>query len=425
MIKVIDAVFATSETVERCQLAMDEVSGLITDFGQLGVPRSKVDYFYDDHCMAFAGMGDIHIHAREDASGKHTYKEDFHSAALAALNGGVTHVADMPNNPIPPIDESSYLQKLALTQKAQVPILLYAGIGPETHPLNFSVPYKVYMGPSIGELFFTGNEDLEQAVRRYQGQWVSFHCEDPQEMERHKSEPAHHLRRPASCEVMATKTALRLIEKYQLHGKLCHYSAGEGLPLIKAAKSRGVSVQCEVTPQHLYFSQDELADRERGLMQMNPPIRGTQDRDAMLWAARQGDIDFLATDHAPHSLEEKLKGTSGLTGLDSYGAFVTWLLREKNFTPQRIALMAAENPGGFTNRFLPALKQHSPAHARLGRGVGFLRQGYSAQVTVLNLHAPFTLEQGMLKTKVAHNPFVGVRFPGQVEQVFRLARPVR
>ena len=418
MIKVIEAVFATSKKVERQQLAMDQSTGLIVDFGALGVPSDKLDWRYGDDCVAFAGMGDIHIHAREDVSGKHLYKEDFQSAALAALNGGVTHVADMPNNPVPPIDDESYLKKLALTQKASVPILLYAGIGPETKPLHFTVPYKAYMGPSIGELFFTNDTVLETAIERYKNQWVSFHCEDPVEMEKHKGELHHHLRRPASCEVLATKTALHLIEKYHLNGKLCRYSAGEGLPLINAAKKRGVSVSCEVTPQHLYFSQDELHERERGFFQMNPPIRATSDRDAMLAAAKNGEIDFLATDHAPHSKEEKLKGTSGLTGLDSYGAFVTWLIKEQSFSLERSAQMTAENPATLATRFLPVLSQHSQAHARLGSGVGFLQKGFSAQVTVLNLRAPTQLTEAMLKTKVAHNPFVGVTFPGRVEQVF-------
>lgn len=422
---VIEAVFATSQKVERAQLAINDQSGLIEGFGALGVASSKLDHQFGDDCLAFAGMGDIHIHAREDVSGQHTYKEDFTSAGLAALNGGLTHLADMPNNPVPPIDDASYLKKLALAQKCPVPLLLYAGIGPETSPLTFPVPYKAYMGPSIGELFFASTESLEQAVARYRGHHVSFHCEDPHELERHKGEGAHHLRRPVSAEVMATATALALIEKYGLIGKLCHYSAGEGLGLIRAAQQRGVPVTCEVTPQHLYFSQDQLHDNERNFFQMNPPIRPEHDREAMLDAARRGEVDYLATDHAPHSEEEKRKGTSGLTGLDSYGAFVTWLLEAEKFDPKLVARMASENPGKFANQFLPALAPQSLAHRRLGKGVGFLAPGYAGHVTVLGLKSPWTLERQHLKTKVAHNPFVGVTFPGRVEQVFLYGRPAR
>jgi len=417
-LKTLEAVFATSMGVERQQIAFEEASGLITDFGKLGIPAGKLDWQFSDECLAFAGMGDIHIHAREDVSGQHLYKEDFQSASSAAINGGVTHLADMPNNPVPPIDEASYRAKLALTEKAPLAILLYAGIGPETRPLSSSVPYKAYMGPSVGELFFKDDQELEEVLQHYRGQWVSFHCEDPVEMNKHKHESAHHLRRPAQCEVLATQTALRLIEKFQLKGKLCHYSAGEGLPLIREARQRGVFVQTEVTPQHLYFSQAQLQEKERGYFQMNPPIREELDREAMLAAARAGEIDFLATDHAPHSHEEKIKGTSGLTGLDSFGAFVTWLLKTQHFTPERIALMTSENPGRFANRFLPTLQSWHPKWKQLGSGFGFLTPGHVANLTILNLQKPFMLTTSHLKTKVGHNPFVGVTFPGSVEQVF-------
>jgi dihydroorotase len=415
--RIIDAVFATSQKIERSQMAIDPQTGLISDFGALGVPRAQVEYFSDD-CLAFAGMGDIHIHAREDISGQHLYKEDFLTASAAALNGGVTHVADMPNNPVPPIDEASYRAKLGLTDRAPLSILLYAGIGPETRPLLKMVPYKVYMGPSIGELFFENDHQLETALSRYHGQHVSFHCEDPVELKRYQGETHHHLKRPSSCEIMATRTALRLIEKFNLKGKLCHYSAGEGLPLIREAKARGVNVKCEVTPQHLYFSQDQLQLKDKVLYQMNPPIREMSDRDALLTAARVGDIDFLATDHAPHSAEEKARGTSGLTGLDSYGAFVTWLLQEKGFTPQRIALMCAENPGRFTNQFIKGLADWSPRFKNYGEGFGICAKGFVGNVTVLNLKRPMKLTTENLRTKVKHNPFIGVIFPGSVEQVF-------
>ncbi|MFM8218217.1 MAG: amidohydrolase, partial [Planctomycetaceae bacterium] len=124
---------------------------------------------------------------------------------------------------------------------------------------------------SVGDLFFTTLEQLDRALARYQGCNVSFHCEDPLLLEEHKGAPTHEQRRPAECEVSATRFALAMIEKHQLRGKLCHYSVGEGLPLIKAARQRGVPVTCEVTPHHLYFDVNDLTDQNRGWMQMNPP----------------------------------------------------------------------------------------------------------------------------------------------------------
>jgi dihydroorotase len=184
-VRVIEALCATSQSVLRQQIRYDEVSGLILEVGDL---KLAADETYEDECLLFAGMGDIHIHAREDVSGKNTYKEDFTSAQRAMQNGGVTHAGDMPNNPIPPIDDQSYEAKFRLTEKVQGQIWIYAGIGPGTRPLTYPVPYKVYMGPSIGELFFKDLETLDETLSHYRGQTVSFHCEDPEILEEYKGE---------------------------------------------------------------------------------------------------------------------------------------------------------------------------------------------------------------------------------------------
>lgn len=117
-------------------IEFDPSSGLITNVKEGIDPDARQ---FSDGSVIFPGFGDIHIHAREDVSGKHTYKEDFISAGNAAINGGVIHVADMPNNPVPPIDDETYAAKLALTTKAPIHITLYAGIGPHTKPLEKKV----------------------------------------------------------------------------------------------------------------------------------------------------------------------------------------------------------------------------------------------------------------------------------------------
>jgi dihydroorotase len=420
-IKTIDAVVATSNYVRRQQVQFDTETGLITDVGFNLVSKEKVDHFFDDDCLLFAGMGDIHIHAREDLSGKNCYKEDFISTQNAALNGGVVHVADMPNNPIAPIDDESYLAKLQLSLKSEVPILMYAGIGPSTKPLSFEVPYKAYMGPSIGDLFFKDNQALDETLSHYKNQWVSFHCEDPEILEECKSCQDHFKRRPIRAEIMATNEALKLAEKYNLKAKLCHYSAKEGLNAIRAAKRRGLTVSCEVTPQHLFFNEQDirqLPEVEQISFQMNPPIRGSEDQEALINALKAGDIDYLATDHAPHSPEEKARGTSGLTGLDTYGAFTTWLMILKGFKPEDIARVACENPGRFHNQFLPTLSSKFSSLGRFGRGFGFIEKNYSASFTILNTKRPLTVTKSMLKTKAQSSPFLGVTFPGSVEAVF-------
>jgi dihydroorotase len=373
----------------------------------VGPNLGKADRVFSDSCLIFAGIGDIHIHAREDVSGKHNYKETFATASAAALHGGVVHVADMPNNPVAPIDDASYAAKEALVSRAKLPVAftLYAGIGPGTKPLSRDVPYKAYMGPSVGDLFFTSREQLDGTLAHYRGQNVSFHCEDPVLLDQHKSAATHEARRPPECELSATRFALAMIEKHQLNGKLCHYSVGEGLPLIRATKARGLPISVEVTPQHVFFDTAQLTPANRHWLQMNPPIRSPADRAAILEALRDGTADYLATDHAPHSIEEKQQGHSGMPQLDTYGPFVAWLLVEKGFKPERIAEFCCANPGRFVAPYQPE---------KLGR----LLPGYVGSLTVLDLQKPVTIRREDLKTKCGWSPFEGMTFPGSVAAVY-------
>ena len=393
----------STEKIKDAQILIEDDQ--IVDVGQnLGVP----DYQFDDDCLIFAGMGDIHIHAREDASLKDTHKEDFQTASAAAINGGVVHVADMPNNPVAPVDDESYAAKQEQLSRRDVPIevTLYAGIGPGTRPLSRSVPYKVYMGPSVGDLFFTSLEQLDETLSHYRDCAVSFHCEDPLLLDAHKREPTHERQRPPECEISATRFALEMIEKYHLSGKLCHYSVEEGLLLIREARQRGLNVTCEVTPHHLYFDETAINDQNRRLMQMNPPLRSPKHRQAMLEALRDGTLDFLASDHAPHTLDEKARGISGQPHLDTYGAFVTWLIVEHGFSPRNVAKFCSAHPGDFVNPY--------SAPKKFGR----IEPGYTASLTVLNTAKPTTVDRRHLKTKCGWSPFEGTTFPGSVEAVF-------
>lgn len=380
---------------------IDLATGLIAEIGP-ATGRSDVDC---SGCLIFPGFGDIHIHAREDVSGAQSYKEDFRTASAAAVHGGVVQVVDMPNNPVAPVDDVRYAAKEALTGVSDVHVTLYAGIGPGTRPLARHVPYKVYMGPSVGDLFFTSQAQLEEVIANYRGRNVSFHCEDPEILEASKGEALHELRRPARAEVTATRFALELIERYHLQGKLCHYSTGEGLQQIVAAKQRGVRVTCEVTPHHLFFDTSMLTPENRMALQMNPPLRPREDRLALVEALRSGVIDYIATDHAPHTLDEKAVGASGVPLLDTYGAFTTWLMAEHGFTPEQIARVCAYNPGQFVREFLPG---------DCGQGFGTIASGYVGSLTVIDPQRPYPVTRDSVRTKCGWSPFEGFSFPGSV-----------
>ncbi|MFN4258305.1 MAG: amidohydrolase family protein [Gemmataceae bacterium] len=406
---IIQGQLADIDGVRRGQVCIE--NGVIVAVGtDLGSP----DHLFGDDCLIFAGMGDIHIHAREDVTGKENHKETFATAAAAALHGGVVHVADMPNNPAAPVDDASYAAKERLVLTADLPVTftLYAGVGPGTRPLTRQVPYKAYMGPSVGELFFTSLAELDHTLSAYRGQAVSFHCEDPILLERHQDAPTHEECRPPECELSATRFALAMIEKYGLTGKLCHYSVGEGLPLIRAAKARGLPVTAEVTPHHVFFDTSMITDANRPWMRMNPPLRRPADRQAMLDALRDGTADYLATDHAPHTIAEKQRGISGQPHLDTYGPFVTWLLVEQGFTPERIAAICSAQPGAFVNAF---------RNEKWGR----LLPSYVGALTVLNLRRPTTIRREDLRTRCGWSPFEGITFPGSVEAVFVRGMRVR
>lgn len=397
----LEGTLVNHDAVVEGSVEIDLATGLIVEVGT-AEGRSDVDC---SDCLIFPGFGDIHIHAREDVSGAQKYKEDFASASAAAVHGGVTQVVDMPNNPVAPVDDARYEAKLELTAKSDVHVTLYAGIGPGTEPLKRHVPYKVYMGPSVGDLFFTSQAQLEEVIARYRGCNVSFHCEDPEILEASKGAPTHEQRRPAQAEVTATKFALHLIETYGLVGKLCHYSTGEGLQQILAAKARGVRVTCEVTPHHLFFDTSMLTAENRMALQMNPPLRSREDRLALIAALRSGLIDYIATDHAPHTLEEKAIGASGVPLLDTYGAFATWLMQEHAFTPQEMARVCAWNPGQFVREFLPQ---------SFGLGYGRIAPGYVGSLTVIDGAAPYDVTRESVRTKCGWSPFEGVTFPGSV-----------
>ena len=394
----IEGLVVDMDTTTRRRIEIDEDSGVIISVAE---PTGSATLVLKDE-LIFPGFVDLHVHAREDVGHTNDYKEDFTTAGEAAINGGVVAFGEMPNCPVPPIDDASYVAREELTKKSAVTIMLYAGMGPKTTPLSKKVPYKAFMGHSIGDLFFNSREELEATIEKYRGQNVSFHCEDPKIMDEHKEEKTHEARRPVAAEESAVDTALFLIERYDLTGKICHASSIESIEKIVDAKRVGLKVSVEVTPHHLYFDETMFTDVNRTQFQVNPPIRQSKEnRIALIEALEEGKIDFLATDHAPHTIEEKKKGMSGLTHLDTYGPFTTWLMREHEFTPQDILRVCANGPGEFMNEFVPE---------RYGK----IEVGYTGSLTILDTKTPILITKEILKTKCKWSPFEGVEFPGRV-----------
>ncbi|MFA5791978.1 MAG: dihydroorotase [Candidatus Paceibacterota bacterium] len=393
----IEGIIVNREEQKRARIEISQETGLIV---RVSEPTGVADVILKDE-LIFPGFIDLHVHAREDMSHTQDYKEDFFTAGEAAINGGVVAFMEMPNNPIAPIDDKSYKDKKELTKNSLLEIILYAGIGEGTKMLSSFVPYKAYMGPSIGTLFFHSLEELENTLMGYKGCSVSFHCEDPKILEENKNEITHSKRRPKEAEIKAIDFALLMIEKYNLQGKICHCSSREGIEKIKNAKMRKVNVVAEVSPHHLYFDEEMLTEKNKNWMQMNPPLRTKVDREYLIEALRDGTIDFIATDHAPHTKEEKIKGTSGTPQLDTYGPFATWLMKEHDFTTSDIVRVCSQNPANFINQFTT-------------EKYGEIREGYVGSLTILDINKRILITENMLKTKCNWSTFEGITFPGSV-----------
>ncbi|MBI4601679.1 MAG: amidohydrolase family protein [Planctomycetes bacterium] len=386
----------------RQRIEIDLASGRIVSVEDAGDSPSATaaDLVLGEGYWIFPGLVDLHVHAREDTTSLQCYKESFETAGLAAIHGGVTAFADMPNNPRPPVDDDSYGVKREIARRCPVDVLLYAGIGPRTRPLSFPAPYKAYMGPSVGDLYFESADALREALARYRGKRVSFHAEAPEVLERHRTAPTHAERRPAAAEAKAVDLAVRLSQDFGIEANICHLSTAEGLEHIRTARRRGVPVTCEVTPHHLFYDQDNAAGfAEPAFLQSNPPIRSRLDRIALLEAFREGGIDYLASDHAPHSLEENERGISGVPHLDTFGAFVFWLLDE-GVSLRAVRLAAAERPGRFLSQFLPDL-------------YGKVEKGFVGSLTILR-REPQVVRRSGLKTRAGWSPFEGQSFSGRV-----------
>ncbi len=434
---IIEGRFIGSDEEFLGQIEIDETTGIILkkeDY--IGNPT----FIFPRNKLIFSGFGDLHIHAREDETEKQMYKEEYATVNAAALSGGVIHVSCMPNTPAPLTTQAQLQWHQERCKPFPVMIFQYVGVGKNTRPLETHVPYKVFTGPSVGDLFFKNETEVRNALQHYSRKSVSFHVEDYDVLQTNNTKRTHQERRPVECVEKALAYVLQIIEDYDLEAKLCHWSTGgRSMEMIKAHRAKGYNTTLEVSPLNLYFDADMLEqDLERWpFVQMNPAIQRREHRLQLLEGLRSGFIQYLATDHAPHTMDEKLKqfeppqgsgmtreqfyehlkktdlteckrracldSTSGTPQLDTYGAFTTWLMQTQGFTPQDIAKIAAENPGKFVNQF----------HKGPGK-VGKIEKGYYGSVTVIDPNEPITITREKLRTKAGWSPFEGITFPGSV-----------
>ncbi len=378
--------------------------------------------------IIFPGFIDLHVHAREYSRANKddpttqvawnamTAKETFATAGAAAINGGVTLFVAMPNDPEPPDCASSYARKQELSMTSICPVVLAAAVTSRSEPWD-DLLYKVYLDPKPSPSSFQRWQDLRTVVARYAHCRVLFHAEDPEFIASRSESGPRWESRPPEAEFRAVDRVLELTAKFGLRAHICHVSTRKAAELIENYnRYSSLKVTSEATPHHLFFSlspegifgatgKAEMQD----MFECNPPIRPEDDRLFLLESLRSGSIDCLASDHAPHTVEDKHNGAPGVPNLDTYGPFVGWLMHNCGFSPQRVGEITSAVPA----RILPP---HSLTP------LGAIQEGYSATFTILDMDHPSRVEgaqilgRGELKSRCKWSPFTGFSFPARVHQ---------
>ena len=342
--------------------------------------------------LVIPGAIDMHVHMRDPGA---THKEDFMSGSLSALHGGVTCILDMPNTDPPTITAASLKEKLALAgSKSYADFGLFAGVQPGSDVLSLAregaVGFKLYMAGTTGNLAATAPQSVVEELKAVAstGKVLAVHAED--ESLRGKETEAslrdHLKNRSNECETSAIRTLMETsVEGLRTH--VCHVSAKESLPLLAQARN----MTAEVTPHHLLLDGDAKLG---SFGKVNPPLRRREDRQALLAAMKEGRFDAIASDHAPHTIEEKEEdfdfAPSGMPGVETTLPMMIQLVKERHLTLADVVRSTSERP--------------AEIH---GLNKGRIEVGYDADLVVIDSQASRQIKADNLHYKCAWTPYEG------------------
>ena len=299
---------------------------------------------------------DVHVHLREPGYG---YKERIATGTMAAARGGYTTVCSMPNlNPVPDSVENLKAQQEIIDRDAKIEVLPYAAI-----TIGRKGEELVDMASLVGKVCAFSDDGsgvqvdgmmeraMTEAVKH--DQLIAAHCEVEELLKGgyiHDGEYAKAHGHNGICsesEWEQVKRDIEIAERLGCRYHVCHISTKETVQLVREAKARGVKVTCETGPHYLIFTDMDLEEDAR--WKMNPPLRSAEDRAALVEGIKDGTIDMIATDHAPHSVEEKSRGLKdsamGIVGLETaFAALNTHLVRKGVITMERLVELMSLNP---------------------------------------------------------------------------------
>ncbi|MBS7615383.1 dihydroorotase family protein [Candidatus Bathyarchaeota archaeon] len=406
------------QKIERAGIAVD--SGYIVKIAKdvnLPAASDKIDV---KEFLVLPGLIDVHIHLRDQEL---SYKEDFVSGTSAAANGGVTTVLDMPNNKPVTMDASSLRERMAAASEK---LIVNAGFL-SAFPSNVKeIPdivkegakgFKLYMSEKIGGIDPSDDELITKALVETQklNIPVCIHAEDKQLLEiiyeeKKKNKDATidaflHVH-SQDAEVKAIERILNLAQKSKAKIHICHVSTSKGVELIEMAKKTELKVTCEVTPHHLLLTYENL--KELGIIGLTkPPLRLKDDVRSLWTGLQKGVVDTIASDHAPHSLDEKKKTSfwqipSGIAGLETM-----------------LPLMLTQVNKGLLS--LPKLVETTSKRPRDVFGIrerGEIREGHIADLVAVDLKKEWTIDSSKFYSKAKFSPFDGWKVKGKPVKTF-------
>jgi len=353
------------------------------------------------------GVMDTQVHFREPGN---THKEDLASGSLAAILGGVTAVFEMPNTAPPTTTRAAIEDKLARAKgRMHCDHAFYAGATPdnigalgELEKLPGVCGIKAFLGSSTGTLLLNKEADILAALKAGKRR-VAVHSEDEDRMiarkslaERGKPE-THPVWRDAESARMCTERVLRLAREAGRRLHVLHITTGDEIPLLAAAKDISTA---ETTPQHLTLSAPECYERLGTYAQMNPPIRDESHRQALWAAVREGVIDVIGSDHAPHTREEKDKiypdTPSGMPGVQTLATILLDHVNKGNLTLERFIDLTS---AGAQRIFGIA-------------GKGRIARGYDGDFTIVDLGLTRMIENKWIASTCGWTPFDGMKTKG-------------
>ncbi|MFQ6087058.1 MAG: dihydroorotase family protein [Candidatus Bathyarchaeia archaeon] len=386
---------------------------------ETNLPKASSKINLDGHIL-LPGLIDSHVHLRDQ---ERAYREDFFTGTAAAAAGGFSLVIDMPNNKPVTMNVQYLRERMKLAEKRVLVNVAFYSAFPETIKEIVSVvkegavAFKLFLLERIGGL----NIDDDTAVLRALNEVkkadvpVAVHAEDKEtfenKMKRMQDESRNNIdayleAHSSNVEAQAVQRVIRLAEKSETRVHLCHVSSAKSLSLIEKAKDVGVNVTCEVTPHHLLLTSTDLK-HYKNLAVTLPPVRTEEDMRALWSALKQGLIDTLGSDHAPHAMEEKKPESiwevkPGIAGLET-----------------TLPLMLTQvNKGRLTIAELVQLTSKNPAEIFHLEDRGSLSKGCYADLVVIDIKRGHKIDSSRFYSKAKFSPFDGWKVKGKPVKTF-------